>query len=86
MYDLACVVHVHSRWSDGTATVPEIAAAAAQAGAGAVLVTDHDTLAGRGEEGFHGDVLVVIGHEVSPRGGHLLVFGAGEEIAHDGRD
>jgi hypothetical protein len=37
-------------------------------------------------EGWHDDVLLVVGHEVSPRGGHLLVFGAAGEIGHPNRD
>jgi hypothetical protein len=86
-HDLACVAHVHSVHSDGTATVPEIAAAAAAADADAVLLSDHDTLGARraGDERFHGGVLVVVGHEISPRGGHLLAFGTEHEIPHAGR-
>src|SRR5215207_6997111 len=42
--DLACVIHCHSTYSDGTGTVSEIAAAASRAGVDAVLLTDHDTL------------------------------------------
>jgi len=85
--DLACVVHCHSTYSDGTGTVPEIAAAAARAGADAVLLTDHDTLEARrrGEEGWHGPVLVCVGVEVSPRRqNHYLAFGLEEEIDHIG--
>lgn len=81
--DLACVVHCHSTYSDGTGTVPEIAEAAARAGADVVLLTDHDTLEAkrRGEEGWHGDVLVCVGEEVSPTGGnHYLAFGIDEEV------
>jgi hypothetical protein len=83
-----CVAHVHSTHSDGTATVPELRAAARAAGARVVLLTDHDTLGARdaGEDGWGDDVLVVVGHEVSPKGGHLLVFGTGEVVAHRGRD
>ena len=44
MHDLACVVHLHSLYSDGTGTVPEIARAAHRAGVDVVLLTDHDTL------------------------------------------
>src|SRR4051812_40244876 len=68
--DLACVVHCHSTYSDGTGTVPQIARAAARAGADAVLLTDHDTVAAkdRGEEGWYGTVLVCVGFEVSPVG------------------
>ena len=85
--DLACVVHCHSTYSDGTGTVAEIAAAAARAGADAVLLTDHDTLAARrqGEERWHGTVLVCVGLEVSPYNrDHYLAFGVDSEIAHAG--
>jgi hypothetical protein len=89
VHDLACVIHVHSTYSDGTGTVPEIARAAARARADVVLLTDHDTLAARqlGEEGWYGDVLVLAGEEVSPRGrNHLLAFGLDAHVRHSGRD
>lgn len=88
LHDLSCVVHVHSTYSDGTATVPEIAAAAKAAGAGAVLITDHDTLGALrdGWEGRHDGVLVLVGMEISPKGGHYLAFGLREEVGHEGRD
>lgn len=75
-HDLACVVHLHSTYSDGTASLPELIAAAREAGVDAVLLTDHDTLAARDEgwEGWHDDVLLLVGVEVSPRGGHYLAF------------
>src|ERR671934_492935 len=86
-FDVSCVAHVHSTYSDGTATVPEVLAAARDAGAGAVLLTDHDTLAARREgwEGPHDGVFLLVGTEVSPRQGHYLAFGVAEEIRHAGR-
>jgi hypothetical protein len=83
-----CIAHVHSTYSDGSATVAELRDAARAAGAHVLLLTDHDSQAARdnGEDGWGGDVLVVVGHEVSPRGGHLLVFGADRVVAHRGRD
>src|SRR5437764_14772076 len=89
LHDLTCVVHVHSTHSDGTGTVAEIAAAAVRNSVDVVLLTDHDTLAARrrGEEGWHGDVLVLVGEEVSPAGrDHYLAFGIAEEIDHRGLD
>ena len=89
MHDLACVVHLHSLYSDGTGTVPEIARAARRTNADVVLLTDHDTLEAkrRGEEGWHDDVLVLVGQEVSPRGrNHYLAFGLDHEIDHEGLD
>ena len=86
LHDLACVVHVHSTFSDGRATVAEIIDAARDTGADAVLLTDHDSLEARrrGLEGWHGPVLLLVGTEVSPRGGHLLAFGLEDEIDHRG--
>ena len=88
MHDLACVVHLHSIYSDGTGTVPEIARAARRSGVDVVLLTDHDTLEAkrRGEEGWYGPVLLLVGEEVSPRGGnHYLAFGLDEHVRHRGR-
>ena len=87
LHDVACVVHLHSVYSDGTGTVPEIARAARRNGLDAVLLTDHDTLEARrrGEEGWHRDVLVLAGCEVSPRGrNHYLAFGLDREVDHRG--
>jgi hypothetical protein len=88
MHDLTCVLHLHSRYSDGTGTVPEIARAAAAKHVDVVLLTDHDTLEARtrGEEGWHGNVLVLVGEEVSPVGrNHLLVFGLDRHVRRRGR-
>ena len=89
MHDLACVVHLHSTYSDGTGTVKQIARAGRRARADVVLLTDHDTLEARrrGEEGWYGDVLLLAGVEVSPRRrNHLLAFGVDWPINHDGLD
>lgn len=87
MHEAIGVLHVHSLYSDGTGTVPEIARAAARNGLDFVLLTDHDTLEARdrGEEGWHGPVLVLVGEEVSPqRENHYLAFGLERPIEHAG--
>jgi hypothetical protein len=89
VHDLACVVHLHSTYSDGTGTVRQIARAGRRAGVDVVLLTDHDTLEAkrRGEEGWYGDVLLLVGEEVSPRRhNHYLAFGIDEPIDHRGLD
>lgn len=89
LHDHQGVIHLHSTYSDGTGTVPEIAAAGGRAGCDYVLLTDHDTLEARrrGEEGWYGRTLLLAGVEVSPRGGnHYLAFGLDEEIDHAGLD
>jgi hypothetical protein len=87
LVDVSCVVHVHSTYSDGTATVAELVAAAAAAGADALLLTDHDSLEARrdGWQGRHDGVFVLVGTEVSPKQGHYLAFGVDREIPHAGR-
>jgi hypothetical protein len=85
LIDLACVVHLHSTYSDGTGTVSEIARAARKSAVDVVLLTDHDTLEAkrRGEEGWYGSTLVLVGEEVSPIGrNHFLAFDIDREIDH----
>src|SRR3954447_2000794 len=87
LHDLAGVLHVHSTYSDGTGTVPEIARAARANGLDFLLLTDHDTLAARdqGEEGWRDGVLVLVGEEVSPwHENHYLAFGLDRPIDHHG--
>lgn len=80
LHDLSCVIHLHSTYSDGTASVEEILEAARNAGTDVVMLTDHDTLGARddGWEGWHDGVMLLVGTEVSPRGGHYLAFGIDE--------
>ncbi len=87
LVDVSCVVHVHSTYSDGTATVTELAGAAAAVGADALLLTDHDSLQALrdGWQGPHDGVFVLVGTEVSPKQGHYLAFGVDREIPHAGR-
>jgi PHP domain-containing protein len=86
LHDIACVAHLHSTYSDGTGTVPQIAEAARRNGLDVVLLTDHDTLEAKekGEERRYDGVLVLVGEEVSPVGrNHLLAFGPQEAIDHE---
>jgi hypothetical protein len=75
--DLACVIHVHSTWSDGTGSVPQIMRAARKAGVDVVVLTDHDNLRARehGQEGWHDGVLLLVGEEITPPENHYLAFG-----------
>ena len=85
MHDLSCVAHLHSVHSDGTGKVEEIARGGARAGVDVVLLTDHDVMSA--SPGWYGDVLVLVGVEVSPyRGDHYLAFGLRHPIDHAGMD
>ncbi len=75
-------MHIHSTYSDGSGSIPEIAAAARRAGLDFIVITDHNTLAGQvaGEEGYQQGVLVLVGAEleVEGLGQHCLVLGLRE--------
>jgi hypothetical protein len=87
LFDVSCVAHVHTTYSDGTATAAELLSAARAAGAAAVLLTDHNTVQARrdGWEGLHDGVFVLVGNEVTLKHGHYLAFGPEREIPHTGR-
>jgi hypothetical protein len=67
-------LHIHTAYSDGSGTYPEVIAAADEAGLRWIIVTDHDTLEGRPFAGWHGGVLVVVGHEITPDRNHFLAL------------
>ncbi len=75
--DVRVVYHVHSRRSDGTGTVEDIAAAARRAGVAVVVVTDHgDGTRASDPPRYVDGVLVVDGVEVSTWAGHYAAIGA----------
>jgi len=70
-------VHIHSIHSDGGKNYAEIAGKAAEAGLDFIIFNDHDYLKTNlnlGDEGFYGDVLVLIGLEIGRRHHHYLAF------------
>jgi len=82
-------LHMHTRYSDGSGTHKDIAAAALKSPVDVVIVTDHNILV-QGFEGYYKEknkkVLMLIGEEVhdqarDPQKNHLLAFGAGRELA-----
>jgi hypothetical protein len=74
--------HIHSKYSDGTATIEEIAEAAKRAGLAFVGINDHHHLKGlhRGEEGRRNGVAVLVGTELNRLANHYLAYNIKEEI------
>ena len=69
-------MHVHTRRSDGTGTVEEIAAAAARAGLTFVVLTDHaDASRERDRPVYISGVLCIDAVEISTDGGHVVALG-----------
>ncbi|MBI3323921.1 MAG: CehA/McbA family metallohydrolase [Candidatus Omnitrophica bacterium] len=83
--DLTGVIHIHTIYSDGGGTVEDVARAANQLRLDYVVVTDHNTLKPlrEGKQGWYGMTLVLIGSELSTRGGHYLALNIHEEIDRD---
>jgi len=77
-YTYSGIIHVHSTYSDGTRSIPEIAAIANEVDADFLLFSDHNTLQAKldGLEGWYGNVLVGIGSELNdPEDkNHFLAF------------
>ncbi len=83
LFDYTGVIHLHSSYShDGRTPVEKIVEAAQANGIDFVMLTDHSTLSARrkGYEKWHGDVLLIVGQEISPRFNHYLAFGIDEEL------
>lgn len=67
-------LHIHTTYSDGTGSFPEVIAAARDAGLRWIIVTDHDSLEGAPFAGWHDDLLVIVGHEITPDRNHFLAL------------
>ncbi|MBD3165750.1 PHP domain-containing protein [bacterium] len=78
LYEAVGVTHMHTLYSDGTGTIPEIARFADELGLQWIAVTDHHHLEAkkRGEEGFHGNVRVIVGSELGWEDGpnHYIAY------------
>jgi len=67
-------LHVHSHYSDGKNSIPEIAGRAQELGIG-IAVTDHNDIRGAVEIDTHQEILTVPGIEITAKEGtHVLVY------------
>ncbi len=84
MYEYAGVIHVHSIYSDGTGTIPEIAKSASELNLDFVMMTDHNTLKPKldGYEGWYDDTMLIIGYELNDPNdkNHYLIFRVDEVL------
>jgi len=79
------VLHVHSRHSDGTGTIPHILSAARRNRLDYVVVTDHNNLEAGKWQGWRDGVLLVAGVEVTPTANHnhYLALGIDRPVTPD---
>lgn len=83
-------IHIHTRRSDGTGTLEEVASAASRAGLKFIIVTDHgDGTRAPGSPRYVSGVLCIDAVEISTGGGHLVALGlarAPYPLAGESRD
>jgi len=84
MHEYIGAVHIHSKYSDGTGTFPDIIRAASEVGLDFIMMTDHNTLRPKkdGWEGWSDNVMVLIGYEINDRAdeNHYLAFGLDKTV------
>ena len=73
--------HVHTRYSpDADATVSDVVVAARNNELDFLIVTDHNVLTAKKEEGYKDGLVFLAGSEISTDHGHFLSLGIGEEL------
>ena len=87
MEEYVGAIHIHSNYSDGSKSIPEIARIAQSVNLDFLLFADHMTLQPLydGHEGWHDKVLVLIGYEINdPENiNHYLAFDIDKVLARD---
>jgi len=77
-------MHVHTYYSDSTASVEEVIQEAKNKGLDGVAITDHDTLEGAEVAmGIQNDLIIVPGEEIKTDKGEILAFGIREPIPEE---
>jgi len=82
-FDYRGFFHIHSAFShDGTTDIKDIIKSAQRCGADFIIITDHSNLKTKDEgfEGYHGDLLVIAGEEITPSYNHYLAVGIKKPI------
>lgn len=82
-FDYRGFFHIHSDFShDGTTGIKDIIKSARKCGADFIIMTDHFNIKTKDEgfEGYHGELLVVAGEEISPAYNHYLAIGLNKAI------
>ncbi|NSW83752.1 MAG: PHP domain-containing protein [Syntrophothermus sp.] len=86
VYEYVGNIHLHTEYSDGSGSVDRVVEAAARAGLDFIVITDHNTLRAKEEEGYHKGVLVLVGMELNYRCNHYLVLNVSEPVPSNDKD
>lgn len=85
MHELIGAIHIHSKYSDGSGEVREIAEIASESGLDFIMLTDHNTLRAldEGLEGWYNNTFLIVGCEINDRENknHYLAFGINKTVS-----
>ncbi len=82
-HDYAGVIHVHTTYShDADGTFEDVVRVANAQGLHFVITTEHNNLQALrdGLQGWHGNVLILVGMEISTKSGHYVAMNVTEEV------
>ena len=67
MFEYSGAIHMHSTYSDGTGTVPDIMRYANETNLDFAILTDHNTMGARddGFEKWYNDSMLIVGYEMN---------------------
>lgn len=85
LFELSGVIHIHTEYSDGSATYDELKSTAHEVNLDYIVVTDHMTLDAKekGEEGFSEGLFTLVGYEHNDiyEKNHYLAIGCSKVIS-----
>lgn len=82
MYHYVGNIHLHSTYSDGFASIKQIAQIAEEEGLDFIIITDHFHLVGLPEQGYYGQLMLLVGMEINEEDNHYLALDVSEVIAN----
>jgi len=88
-YEYVGVLHVHTKYSDGSGSIKKIVKEAKKAGLDYVIISDHNNIIAKkdGAERWYDNVLLLVGEEIGiKRTEHYLAIGIDETIEPDNDD
>lgn len=83
MFEYIGNMHIHSRYSDGSAVIGQIRSYARQAGLDFIIVTDHFHLQAAGQEGYKDGVLLLVGMEANEAHNHYLALDIDQAVKNN---
>lgn len=87
--DFSGVIHIHTRYShDAHGTIQDVIETANEQKLDYAIITEHNNLkpVREGWPGWHDGTLLLVGMEISARGGHYLAFNVSKEIDREHLD